>query len=40
LEYILIPQLNSNIKYIINKLNELERTNIVQLIKIKSTDEE
>jgi V/A-type H+-transporting ATPase subunit D len=39
LEYILIPQLNSNIKYIINRLNELERTNIVQLIKIKSIEE-
>ncbi len=40
LEFILIPQLNYNIKYIINKLNELERTSIVQLMKIKSFEVE
>ncbi len=35
LEYIMIPQLNYKIKFIINKLNEFERMNITQLMRIK-----
>lgn len=35
LEYVLIPQLKQAIKYIVNKLNEFERTNITQLMRIK-----
>lgn len=40
LEYVLIPQIKSSIKYIINKLNEFERTNITQLMRIKQLMEE
>lgn len=35
LEYILIPQIKNNIKFIVDKLNELERTNITQLMRVK-----
>ncbi len=35
LEYVLIPQIRSAIKFIINRLNEFERTNITQLMRIK-----
>ena len=35
LEYILIPSLEDTIKYIGNKLNELERGNLTRLMKIK-----
>lgn len=35
LEYVLIPQIRYSIKFIVNKLNELERTNITQLMRIK-----
>jgi V/A-type H+-transporting ATPase subunit D len=35
LEYVLIPQIKESIKFIINKLNEFERTNITQLMHIK-----
>ncbi|MCS7231478.1 MAG: V-type ATP synthase subunit D [Elusimicrobiota bacterium] len=35
LEYILIPQIKEKIRFIVNKLNELERTNITQLMRIK-----
>lgn len=34
LEHILIPQLESNVKYIEMKLDEMERSNIVRLMKI------
>ncbi len=35
LEYVLIPRIKYGIKFILNKLNELERTNITQLMRIK-----
>lgn len=35
LEYILIPQIQQAIKFIVNRLNEFERTNIIQLMRIK-----
>ncbi|MEN3013400.1 MAG: V-type ATP synthase subunit D [Endomicrobiia bacterium] len=35
LEYILIPQIKQKINFISNKLNEFERTNISQLMRIK-----
>jgi V/A-type H+-transporting ATPase subunit D len=35
LEYILIPSLKETIKFISNRLNELERENITRLMKIK-----
>jgi V/A-type H+-transporting ATPase subunit D len=35
LEYVLIPQIKDSIRFIINKLNEFERTNITQLMHIK-----
>ncbi len=35
LEYILIPQLQTSIKYVKNKLDEMERSNISRLMKIK-----
>ncbi len=35
LEHILIPSLEDTIKYISNKLNELERGNLTRLIKVK-----
>ncbi|MFN3550554.1 MAG: V-type ATP synthase subunit D, partial [Endomicrobiia bacterium] len=35
LEYILIPQIQQGIKNILSKLNEIERTNIIQLMRIK-----
>jgi len=35
LEYVLIPQIKETIKFIVNKLNEFERTNITQLMHIK-----
>ncbi len=35
LEYVLIPQINGAIRYILDKLNELERTNITQLMRVK-----
>lgn len=36
LEYILIPQIQQGIKFIIDKLNEFERNNISQLMRIKA----
>ena len=36
LEYVMIPQLNETIKYIIMKLDENERGNLVRLMKVKS----
>lgn len=36
LEYVMIPQLNETIKYIVMKLDENERSNIIRLIKVKS----
>ena len=35
LEYVLIPQIKGAIRYILDKLNELERTNITQLMRMK-----
>lgn len=35
LEYVLIPQIRAAIKFIVNRLNEFERTNITQLMRIK-----
>ena len=35
LEYVLIPQLQESIKYIKTKLDEMERSNISRLMKIK-----
>ncbi|MCX7956589.1 MAG: V-type ATP synthase subunit D [Endomicrobia bacterium] len=35
LEYVLIPQIKERIKYIVGKLNEFERTNLTQLMRIK-----
>lgn len=35
LEYVLIPQIKQGIKNIVNKLNEIERINIIQLMRIK-----
>ncbi|MCX7940832.1 MAG: V-type ATP synthase subunit D [Endomicrobia bacterium] len=35
LEYVIIPQIRQNIRFIIDKLNEFERTNITQLMRIK-----
>ena len=35
LEYVLIPQLQESIKFIKNKLDEMERSNISRLMKIK-----
>lgn len=35
LEYILIPQIKLAIRFILDKLNELERTNITQLMRVK-----
>lgn len=35
LEYVIIPQIKEGIKFIIDKLNEFERTNITQLMRIK-----
>lgn len=36
LEYVLIPQLNETIKYILMKLDENERGNLIRLMKVKS----
>lgn len=36
LEYVMIPQLNETIKYIIMKLDENERGNLIRLMKVKS----
>ena len=36
LEYVMIPQLNETIKYILMKLDENERGNITRLMKVKS----
>ncbi len=35
LEYILIPSINDTLRYITQKLNELERSNIVRLMRVK-----
>jgi V/A-type H+-transporting ATPase subunit D len=35
LEYVLIPQLQESIKFIKNKLDEMERSNISRLMQIK-----
>lgn len=35
LEYVLIPQIKGAIRFILDKLNELERTNITQLMRVK-----
>jgi len=35
LEHILIPSLEETIKFIDNKLNELERGNLTRLMKVK-----
>jgi V/A-type H+-transporting ATPase subunit D len=35
LEYVLIPQIKGAIRFIVDKLNELERTNITQLMRMK-----
>lgn len=40
LEYVMIPQLNETIKYILMKLDENERGNITRLMKVKSMIEE
>lgn len=40
LEYIMIPQLNETIKYILMKLDENERGNLTRLMKVKSMIEE
>ncbi|HCL57372.1 MAG TPA: V-type ATP synthase subunit D [Spirochaetia bacterium] len=40
LEYILVPNLKETIKYIGNKLNEMERSNISRLMKIKNMVQE
>ena len=36
LEYVMIPQLNETIKYIVMKLDENERGNLTRLMKVKS----
>lgn len=36
LEYVMIPQLNETIKYILMKLDENERGNLIRLMKVKS----
>ncbi|MDE6398153.1 MAG: V-type ATP synthase subunit D, partial [Clostridiales bacterium] len=36
LEYVMIPQLNETIKYILMKLDENERGNLTRLMKVKS----
>ena len=36
LEYVMIPQLNETIKYIIMKLDENERGSLIRLMKVKS----
>ena len=36
LEYVMIPQLEETIKYIMMKLDENERSTIIRLIKVKS----
>ncbi len=40
LEYVMIPQLNETIKYILMKLDENERGNLTRLMKVKSLMEE
>lgn len=40
LEYVMIPQLNETIKYILMKLDENERGNLTRLMKVKSMMEE
>ena len=40
LEYVMIPQLNETIKYILMKLDENERSNITRLMKVKSMMQE
>ncbi len=40
LEYVMIPQLNETIKYIVMKMDENERSSIVRLMKVKSMIEE
>ena len=40
LEYVMIPQLNETIKYIVMKLDENERGNLTRLMKVKSMMEE
>lgn len=40
LEYVMIPQLNETIKYILMKLDENERGNITRLMKVKSMIEQ
>lgn len=40
LEYVMIPQLNETIKYIVMKMDENERSSLVRLMKVKSMIEE
>ena len=40
LEYVMIPQLNETIKYILMKLDENERGNLTRLMKVKSMMEQ
>lgn len=40
LEYVMIPQLNETIKYIMMKLDENERGNLIRLMKVKSMIED
>lgn len=40
LEYVMIPQLNETIRYIIMKLDENERGNLIRLMKVKSMIEQ
>ena len=40
LEYVMIPQLNETIKYILMKLDENERGNLTRLMKVKSMMQE